>query len=234
MGCGTGKFPSLLSKAITFRNPAIIYDYLDPSYHSLNCLKNSLKPPFFPGYQYQTTLEDLPVNRSNQARYQIVWAIHSLYTLSPFSLARCINKISSLLNPVDGVGLVFLSTQNSFYMTFYEKYLEALSKKTELSSYLNAQMVTSTLRGMGIKHEIHSLHFQHSIHASDFTTLERYLSKCVFDSQKAEFWLENPVLRDYLQSFVSHGVYQFPQEVWLIKFGTNPLFKLYPPFSTLF
>jgi len=218
VGCGTGKFPSLLTQSQVFINPCIIYDYLDPSSYSLFALKKSLRPPFFPGFQYQATIETMPLHQSNRGRYQLIWAIHSLYTLSTEQATPFIDKIRSLLDPKNGIGLIFLAARHSFYISFYERYLQTVSHPRELPSFLDAQRIASTLRTLGIPHEITPMNFFHSIQESDVSTLEQYLSKCTFDSRSVDFWLGHPVLKDHLQSFTSKGWYRFPQEVWLIQF----------------
>ena len=218
VGCGTGKFPSLLTQSKVLKNPCIIYDYLDPSSYSLFALKKSLRPPFFPGFQYQTTLETMPLHQSNRGRYQLIWAIHSLYTLPPDQALPCIDKIRSLLDPKNGIALIYLAARHSFYISFYERYLQIFSHQRELPSFLDAQRITSALRTLGISYEITHMNFFHSIQQSDVSTLEQYLSKCTFDSRSVDFWLGHPLLKDYLQSFTSNGWYRFPQEVWLIQF----------------
>jgi hypothetical protein len=114
--------------------------------------------------------------------------------------------------------LIYLAARHSFYISFYERYLQIFFTPGEFSSFLDAQRVVSTLETKGIRYEVTSLKFFHTIKQSDTLTLERYLSKCTFDLRSVEFWLGHPPMGDFLQSFIFDGWYRFPQEVWLIQF----------------
>jgi len=79
VGCGTGRFPELLTASGTLPPVPIRYDYLDPSAHCLEQLRRALEAPFQPGTAFHATVEVFAPTVNARCSYDLTWCVHSLY-----------------------------------------------------------------------------------------------------------------------------------------------------------
>ncbi len=219
VGCGTGKFPSMLCAQLP-ENIQVHYDYLDPSQHCLDELKQSLKIPFLPRTALNTTLETLEQSACPPDGYQVIWCLQSLYCVQFDALRTIMKKLQALLNPSDGIGLIYLASSDAFYHRLYNLYNEAYFSAIR-QPYITAQDVTKILEALNITYHVRKLSFSHTIEASEEKVLGNYLNQCVFDAQAWDKFQCNSTLKEFLESFRSEEEYRFPQQVWLIMFGAT-------------
>lgn len=217
VGCGTGKFPTMLCPHISDRLH-IQYDYLDPSQHSLDELQKSLTPPFVPQTALRTTLETLERSHCPSQGYQIIWCLQSLYCVQREALQDIAKKLQTLLDPQNGVALIYLASSDAFYHRLYTLYNQAFYPDTRVP-YITAEDITTTFDNLDIPCEVTKLRFPHTITCSEHHILENYTNQCVFDNKALGKLRGNAALNAFLESFNNGEMYCFPQQVWLIKFG---------------
>ena len=219
VGCGTGKFPSMLSFHLP-QNLHVQYDYLDPSQHSLNELTNALPNPFTPRTALKTTLETLEPSICPSQSYQIIWCLQSLYCVQRETLSEIVKKLHTLLNPSDGLALIYLASSDAFYHRLYNLYNQEFYPDTR-QPYITAENITMTLNKLGIQYGVKKLHFPHTIACAEQEILENYVNQCVFDSRASSNLRKTTTLNEFLESFSDEENYRFPQQVWLILFGAK-------------
>ncbi len=220
VGCGTGKFPAMLQPHIPL-DARVLYDYLDPSQHSLDELQRSLTPPYYPRTPLKTTLEALRESECSTMGYHIIWCIQSLYCVERMSLGVVLDKLQKLLKPDTGIAIVFLASSHAFYHILYNEYNQQFYPTTR-SAFITAEEIVTNLDSLGISYAVMKLSFSHSIDSSDKQVLEKYVQQCVFDQKAFENLFENNIMGSFLESFRKGTMYEFPQEVWLLVFGSNP------------
>ena len=216
VGCGTGKFPSMLSPHIP-ENINVQYDYLDPSQHSLDEFIKSLTPPFSPRTALKTTLESLKPSACPGQGYQIIWCLQSLYCIQPHALEATIKKLQTLLQPNEGVVLIYLAASDAFYHRLYNRYNHEFYPDIR-QPYLTAENVTHALEGLHMPYAVKKLDFLHTISCTEQEVLINYINQCVFDADAWEHSQNDKLMTAFLDSFRSKGNYQFPQQMWLIGF----------------
>lgn len=221
IGCGTGKFPTMLREDLR-PNLELIYDYLDPSIYSLMEMKNALVSPYQPRTAFPSTFEELQEWKCPANGYDIVWSIHSFYFLDYDSLLKTISKLNKLIEPKKGVALIFLPSHHSFYNRLYENYKQAFYGGDQ-ERYVAMEDICKTMDALGLKYEVNKLRFNHEVPSADRELLEYYLQQCVLESRTLSEWHQNEKLWDFLQSFNDGTTYHFPQDVWLLMFSPDAL-----------
>ncbi len=219
VGCGTGKFPSMLTPHLP-KSIHVQYDYLDPSQHSLDELKNTLPTPFSPRTALKTTLEKLQRSACPSQGYQVIWCLQSLYCVQHKALQEIVNKLHGLLDPNNGLALIYLASSDACYHRLYNLYNQEFYPNAR-QPYITAEAITKTLDTSGISYEIKKLHFSHTISCAEGQVLKNYINQCVLDLNAWEHSQQNGPLKSFLESFMNHGTYQFPQQMWLIMFSAK-------------
>ncbi len=213
VGCGTGTFPHMLRPQLP-QNTPIFYDYLDPAHYCLSMCQQVLHPPYQARKAFHSTIEDAPL-LTYATRYDIVWALQSLYGLTPRSLPKAIKTINDVLNPHRGTVLIMLAKHDAFVPQIYERYTRLFSTH-KTRNYLTAEPVLGSLSNQSMPAIVREMDCTHIISIRDEYRLDQYLQQCIMDAQPPEGWRYHPQMRDFLDSFRHVDVYRFPNPVWII------------------
>ncbi len=218
VGCGTGRFPSLLRPWLNGLT-TIEYDFLDPSPYCLLIMGESLTAPFEAGQALAIRAEELDAwRRQRAATYDIVWAMHSLYFGEVKDVPGIIRNLGGLLVPGAGEGLIYIASRRSFYLQLHDLYQKVFSSPT--GPFLGAEEYAAAFNAMDLPWREERLRFFHEVPLEDHRLLESYLHKCVLDpSQPLSLWQRQDALHDLIESCREGGRYRFPQEVVLFRFG---------------
>ena len=212
IGCGTGTFPHMLRPYLP-QNPTIFYDYLDPAHYCLTMCQQVLHSPYQPRRAFHTSIEE--ATGLNNAQYDIIWALQSLYGLKPNSLTDAVATINKVLSPHRGTVLIMLAKHDAFIPQIYERYTRLFSSQ-RTRHYLTAEPVLSALSSRAMPAIVREIDCAHTISIRDDYRLEQYLQQCIMDSQPPQDWRHHPQMRDFLESFRHVDVYRFPNPVWVI------------------
>lgn len=217
IGCGIGLFPRQLRATVTFPPVGIAYDTLDVSPWSLKEHRRHLQPPFFSRHSLNDAIENFDV-ASWAGRYEIVWCIHSLYTVPRALVPKVITALISLLTP-DGRCFVLLPSRQSAYITLADLYLAELEHRGQ--PYLTAEAVQAELTACGSRSaQTVDCHVDHWI---DIAALAPYLNQACLrpDPLTAAEWRQNPSFAAYLAETFSRrrSAWRFRQYLRLISFG---------------
>ncbi len=234
VACGTGRWLQAFSHYIQL-DPGIndiTYDFLDPSASSISQASQKIHPPLQRGTQHVNTVQEAKLESNS---YDLLWSMHGFYMIPPQDLAPVLKKCASLLNDT-GVGFIALATRKSFYVDFYEQYLQ-IFKEGKGVRFTSAEDIIESLRECGIQHQVHRIFYEEAIKAEDGAGLEHYIKNeatinC-FNKDKEveplsasknitlEDLLSNPKMEAYLNSLMRNSVYYFPEEIWLISFNAD-------------
>ncbi|MBA2515845.1 MAG: class I SAM-dependent methyltransferase [Solirubrobacterales bacterium] len=231
VACGSGRFPSTLLERADLSpldGPGVAYDLLDPSPFSLAEAAGHLRAPFQPAARLETTLEDLD---PAAGPWDVMWATHALYALSPDALAAAAERFVSGLAP-HGLGFLAQGAQDGHYLTVYRAFLEGM-RGAAGTPYLSGETVASALRAMaeplGWTASEQMLEYEHVVRYDEPGLLEGYLRRCLFDDGPTlEEMLGAPVLGPYLAECRDDdaGAYRFPQAV--VCLGLTPEGEAFP------
>jgi hypothetical protein len=135
-----------------------------------------------------------------------------------------------------GIGFIALATRKSFYVDFYEQYLQ-IFKEGKGERFTAAEDVIESLRACGIQHQVHKIFYEEPIKADDFAGLEHYIKNEAtinsFNKDKEveplsasknitlEELLSHPEMERYLNSLLRNSIYYFPEDILLISFNAN-------------
>jgi len=213
VACGSGKFPTALSRHPALSAvPEVVYDLLDPSAFSIAEARAQLVPPFHPGRELLTTLQDLPPDATG---YDVVWATHALYAIPPQELGLAAGCFLRARRP-GGLGVVAQATAASHYLRFYDAYRAGVREATPFTS---AGEVAAALRNAGatVREQV----LRYSSGTTDRAVAEGYLQRCAFDDTVSLSQMEAaPVLGDYLETCrTAAGGWSFDHEVALLWMG---------------
>ncbi|WP_447968632.1 methyltransferase domain-containing protein [Nitrospira sp. M1] len=213
IGCGIGTFPHMLRPHLPPDTP-IFYDYMDPAHYCLSMCQQVLHPPYQARRAYHTPIEEASLHTST-TRYDIIWALQSLYGLTPRSLPKAIGTINKALNPHRGTVIIMLPKQDAFIPQIYERYTKLFSHN-KTRQYLTAEPVLGALSNQAMPAIVREIDCTHTISIRDEYRLEQYLQQCIMDSQPPEGWRHHPQMRDFIDSFRHVDVYRFPNPTWII------------------
>lgn len=221
-GCGLGYFPRQLTRRDSVP-PGVLFDYdtVDSSSYSLTENRNNLQHPFYPRNSFNSAIENFePVPWIGG--YEIIWCMHSLYTVPRARLPKVVTTLSSLLAP-GGRCFIYLPRKHSAYMELFDLYLDELDRG-QIQPYLTAEEVLAELAARGFRSvECVDCRFDHWIEASEPHTLATYLNQICLrpDPLTAGEWQRNAALGRYLDRAFDHerSVWRFRQELSLISFS---------------
>jgi len=123
--------------------------------------------------------------------------------------------IHQLLHPTMGVSLILLAKHDSFFHCLYRLYNSVMHQGTP-EEFLTAESITQSLTQLGISYRVREFNCLHTIPQQDKPLLTNYLQQCVMEKRPLQDWERDPVLRTFLDSFLQHQTYQFPNPVQLI------------------
>jgi len=213
IGCGTGRFPRMLQASLQAK-VRLHYDYLDPSRYCLSTCDQALHQPFFPRNAWQTTLEhaeEILIPGS----YDVAWAIRSLSCLNHHSLPASLARLIGALHPLRGTACIVLPKQEAFFSQVHPAFFQGCSLHTP-APYLSAEPVVAALEKLGTITVIREIPCTHTISIRHDRLLEQYLQHCVMDSTPLPSWMQQPRLRQFLESYRHGDTYHFNNPYWLI------------------
>jgi SAM-dependent methyltransferase len=221
-GCGIGHFPNQLRKRVTLPTEvAFDYDTLDPSPYSLTEHRKNLEHPFNPRNSFNSAIEDFhPVPWVSD--YDIIWCMHSLYTVPRARLSEVVWTLRCLLAP-NGRCFVFLPKKQSAYMAMFDLYLAEMAHD-HTEPYLTAEDVLAELAEQQAR-SVDSVDcaFEHNIDADEPLTLATYLNQiCLRPTPlTVDEWRQNTTFARYLDEAFDRdlSVWRFQQELNLISFS---------------
>lgn len=215
VACGSGRFPRALLRFAGVDAaglPALPVDLVDPSAFSVDEAAGHLAHPFVVGRRLVTTVQDLP---SDATGYDIVWATHALYALSPEAMTVGAQRMVGALAP-GGLGFVAHATPAAHYLRFYDLYRAGVHVATP---YLDSDQVGHALEAAGAT--VRSEVIRYSVASDDPVAVEGFLQRCAFDDTISLAQMRAaPRLGSYLDGCVdATGVWIFDQEVALLWFS---------------
>ncbi|OLT62462.1 class I SAM-dependent methyltransferase [Moorena bouillonii] len=139
IGCGTGVFPDLLDKKID-SELKLSSDLLDVSDYCLNQCSSVLnKLKHFQANQgflsYTETIETA-IPKSNY--YDLIWAIHSFYTVDINKIQDILKHIKTLIKP-SGIFLMCQASSDSCYHQLYNFYLKKYEQPNNYRRFITAE-----------------------------------------------------------------------------------------------
>jgi len=169
VGCGTGRWLRALATAwpdLRLDPHDRTYTAVDPAPGAVEAATESAGTILTPLAVHRIAVEGLTPETAGQ-RYDLIWAIHSLYAVRPAELDAVVAGLRALLRP-DGVAIVALPDAASFYIRAGEL---ALGRRL----FATEEDVTAALTRAGIPHRSTVVTYDERIPASDDLALRRYL-----------------------------------------------------------
>lgn len=206
VGCGTGRFPDLLRPHLP-RAQRITYDYLDPVPRCLDEITKVLRPPYLAGRAIASTLQQFAAPCGG---YDVVWSIHSLCAVPSDQVGATAIGFVDALAP-DGIGLIYLQSQDSSYSRLYDEYWSAHPSRPRLTT---AEDLAPALLATSASLTSSMLRFCHEVPAGH---LPLYLQKCLFADLPVGQPESHPGLGQLLRAARAGACYHFPQAVTFIQ-----------------
>ena len=213
IGCGTGRFPMMLQARLPAR-VRLHYDYLDSSQFCLSTCAQSLHQPFLPRHAWQSTLEHAEEFLIPDS-YDVAWAIQSLSCLNQHSLHASLARLIGALHPLRGTACIVLAKKEAFFPQVQHIFFQEYSSKNP-EPYLSAESVVTGLEKLGTIIVIRDIPCTHTISIRQDRLLEQYLQQCVMDSTPLPTWMQQPRLRQFLESYRHGDTYHFTNPYWLM------------------
>jgi len=222
IGCGTAKFPSLVDRAIVGDIHCSV-DLLDISEYCLQVAQkeyDDLKH-FCTDKMYLSATENIHKSVQGSRRYDIIWAIHSLYTIDKNQMKNVYTHCLELLK-YNGKFLIYQLAQNSFYYKLYDFYISHYHQPNTTTRILTSEHQKQILDVLEISYKTIKLHFTHSINANLQNILELYLEGCILDNtllDVVKFF--RPILQDNFDEY--NNQYKFDQvvDLFIIEKASN-------------
>ena len=218
IGCGTGRFPSLLSSHLS---PSIHvhYDVCDPSQYCLTTCQQALRAPLVPRKAWRTTLEHAEQTWA-PGTYDVAWALQSFYCLDHETLYDSVKRFIHAIHPSRGTAGILLAKRGSFFSQINQLFFQESSFAAP-QPYVSAESVLTMLKRLGATTVIRELECVHTISIWEDRLLEQYLQQCVMDATPLPKWKEHANLRTFLDSFRHGDYYHFPNPCWLMLTAPN-------------
>ncbi|WP_198012961.1 class I SAM-dependent methyltransferase [Lyngbya sp. PCC 8106] len=214
LGCGTAKFSSLLDKKLD-GNIHLLADLLDISEYCLQVAQKQFDSfqHFSTNKTYLSATENLQQFVYKTNSYDIIWAIHSLYTVDQNRMADVYLYCLDLLG-YNGKFLIYQLAEKSSYKNLYSFYLSHYPERKNTRYFLTSEEHQQILDTLGINYENIRLHFSHRINCESKDILEIYLKKCVLDNTLDVLNFFQPILQEYFDR--ENNQYKFDQVVDLL------------------
>jgi SAM-dependent methyltransferase len=221
VACGSGKFPEALLKfggvGALAGELQIDYDLLDPSPFSLSEAALALRPPFVEAARHETLVEELD---DDVGPFDVVWATHALYALTPAAVRPAAARILAALAP-GGALLIAQGSRDGHYLRLYRHFLDDLRDGLG-TMYAASEDLAEALRAFGAEPRVVRLSSDHAIPLEDAVTVEAYLQRCAFDDSVS---LQEMMATSHLGPYLSgcrdedQGVWRFHQNVDVLLLG---------------
>jgi SAM-dependent methyltransferase len=216
VGCGTGRW----LRALTATWPELredredrTYTAVDPADGAVGTASGAAHAVTTPIGGYPLPVERIPVDTAG--RFDLIWAIHSLYAVPRESLDTVVTALQLLLRH-DGLAVVVMPDLRSFYLRAGEL---ALGRRL----FVSAEDVTAALVRCGIPYSVSTLDHAEVIPAADEVALRRYLwdesiGNSFTPAGGAHDELPPLPTSDWWDEFRQGDVFRFPQHVQIITF----------------
>jgi ubiquinone/menaquinone biosynthesis C-methylase UbiE len=215
IGCGISKFSSLLDNHIS-GDIHLSVDILDTSNYCLEKSQQVLTNlnNFTVDSMYLTDLKNINLLIPTARKYDLIWAIHSVYGIDKNSIHSTIESWLKLLNS-HGKILIYVLSEDSFYYKLHDLYLK---KEPELSmdrqQYLTAENLQKSIKSLGISYQSHEISFEHIVDKSRQQVLNKYVRQCILDHNSNLVNLSQEWFSRFLDK--DRNQYKFPQIVKLL------------------
>lgn len=216
VGCGTGKFPSLLDLHISsdIHLSSDLLDVSDDCLQEAQQVFNTLEH-FSPHHIYLSELENVDSVIPNTRTYDLIWAIHSFYMIDKDKIKSVLQSYYKLLNS-NGKFLIYKLSEHSFYYKSYDFYLKSSPGiMNDFHSYMTAENIQKVLEELGVTYKVKTMSFDHTIDYDQQDLLEVYLKKCVLNHDADVLFLFQDWLSTYLDQ--QSNQYKFHQVVNLLE-----------------
>ncbi|MGB3640849.1 MAG: class I SAM-dependent methyltransferase [Rivularia sp. (in: cyanobacteria)] len=214
IGCGTAKFPSLLDRKIS-GDIQLQSDLLDISEYCLEQAKQIFDnlTHFSTDKIYLSTVENINCTVPKNRSYDLIWAIHSLYTVDLNKMADVYQYCWDLLES-NGQFLIYQFSENSFYYKLYDFYLKKYPQPNSNIQMMTYEDTKKILDSLSLSYEETKIDFNHTIDYDNIDLLEIYLKKCILDSNVDVLAVFQDILKNYVDR--DSNEYKFPQSNSLI------------------
>ncbi|WP_143301364.1 hypothetical protein, partial [Candidatus Entotheonella palauensis] len=105
--------------------------------------------------------------------YDILWSMHGFYAIPVIDLTSVLKKCLDSLNDT-GIALVGLANRNSFYITFYEQYLNCIHSG-DGDGFTSAEDIMDALMILDVPYQIKSIIYEERIDVDDYASLSHYI-----------------------------------------------------------
>jgi ubiquinone/menaquinone biosynthesis C-methylase UbiE len=221
IGSGVGKFPSLLDCHIS-GDIHLSSDLLDVSSSCLQTAqqKFNILEHFSSNQIYLSGVENIDSIIPKTRTYDLIWSIHSLYTVDKNQMGAVFQSCLKLLSP-GGKFLIYQLSKNSFYHEihdFYLKYYPASINHPQ--QFMTAEDSQAILESLGLNYQILPICFNHIVNCEQQYVLEVYLKMCVLNHEIDDvLFLFQDLLSKYLDKETNQ--YKFPQVVNFLVIDNN-------------
>lgn len=192
-------------------------DLLDVSEYSLNQCSSVVNKltNFQTNEVFVSSIENIQTTIPRSNCYDIIWAIHSLYTVEINSIKDVIKQIRELLKP-GGIFLIYQASLDSSYSQLYDFYLRNCEQPNNNTKYLIAEDIQETLDILRFHYDLKEFNYDHEIDHEDQDLLAVYLKKCVLDNSVDVVSLFKEKISDSFRS--QNNKFIFKQKTKLIVF----------------
>ncbi|MDJ0737742.1 MAG: class I SAM-dependent methyltransferase [Nostocaceae cyanobacterium] len=214
IGCGTGAFPNLLDQEIDSQIK-LSSDLLDVSEYCLNqcsSVFNQLKY-FQTNEVFASSIENIQTTIPRSNYYDIIWAIHSFYTVDIKRIKDILQHIGKLLKP-NGIFLMYQASSDSCYYQLYDFYLKNYEQPNNSSKFIVAEDIQETLDLLELQYDLIDFDYNHKIDYENQDLLEVYLKKCILNTSVDVLSLFKEKKLQYFQP--QNNQFSFKQKTKLI------------------
>ena len=233
VACGTGRWLQafqfytlpLLNAQNKSQFPEIHYHLLDPSKESLAKANDRLGINIKTGEIWNIPFQEMKISSNN---YHIIWVMHGFYAMPRNDLRMILCNMSKLLTD-NGVAIIAQANRHSFYIDFYEHFKQCFNMPYK-NSFVCAEEIVETLSELGLPYHITFLDYHECIERNNKDHVSHYLLKESIDNSfvkenemcdclMMDDLLRAPNTNHYIENCIAAHHYQFPQNVWVIKFS---------------
>ncbi|NES84780.1 MAG: class I SAM-dependent methyltransferase [Moorea sp. SIO2B7] len=214
IGCGTGVFPYLLDKEIDSKIQ-FSSDLFDVSEYCLNkcsSVFNELKH-FQTNRAFLSSIENIKTTIPKSSYYDVIWEIHSFYTVDINKIKNVIEHICRLLKN-NGIFLLYQASSESCYHQLYDFYLKNHELPNKNTRFITAEDVEETLALLELNYNVIDFDYNHEIDYDDRALLEVYLKKCILNNSVDVLALFNQKILQYFNP--ESNQFSFNQKTKLI------------------
>jgi SAM-dependent methyltransferase len=213
VACGSGKFPVALSRHASLTARPRTLDLLDPSRFSIEEAARNLEPPFRPGRQLETRLQDLD---GELGPWSAVWATHALYAIPPHEMTGALERFVQAIAP-GGSGFIAHARADSFYLAFHRAYLRGW-KRGVGTRFSTAEDLLEGFDQLGVPVQVRDIEYVGELGADQRTAAQGFLQRCLFDETVSLDAMEqDPEMGPLLTSHrATDGGFRFPQRVAMV------------------